>query len=379
MKLNRSQLEALFYDIEDILDYFERSKYSDRRYKLYLSNGDYINYSIPDNCIAHLLGINTPYLIATGIFKSKISFELLKELCNNTYKLHKSEQEGLISYNSLFSEFIIDKVASFKENTKINIFETEFICKYNSQIAYCTNNKNEKYDYIIVRKYKDGKIGILGIVNNNGYFVPMSNQIFQNYENAKKDLDDLIRNQEVTLISGIQITNANPNENYRQNFSLPIDVKLEKTSNLRVYKNNFNCIIDTSQELRYFMNKTNEGINNHYDDNDLIDKIVESIKKGELINVEIFRNTKLINVIESFNDYLCNNQRNTNSSVSETYSMIKKNLEVLKQEFSKLETKHNNLEEQNQMLIEKNTELSVENEQLKETQNKIYEMIKPRN
>lgn len=379
MEFKLYELESLFYDIEDIVDYFERSKYSDRRYKLYLSNGEYINYSIPENCIAHLLGINTPYLMATGLFKSKSSFELLKELCDNPYKLHKAEQEGKISYKTLFSEFVINKVASFKENTKVNIFETQFICKYNSQIAYCTNNKNEKYDYVIVRNYKDGKIGILAIVNNSGYFVPMSNQIFDNYESAKNVLDDLIRNQEITLISGIHITNADPCDGYKQIFYLPIDAKLEKTANLRLYKNNFNCIIDTTQELQYFMNKTNEGINNHYDDNDLIDKIVESIKKGELINIEIFRNTKLIKIIESFNDYLCNNQIGNSNSIEETYSTIKKNLEVLKQEFSKLETKHNILEEQNKNLIEINNELNSENEQLKETQNKIYEMIKPRN
>lgn len=129
MKFNLGELETLFCSINDIIDYIENTKYENRRYKLYLSNGEYLNFSIPNNTIPHLLGVNTTYLSSTNIFKTTNSFELLKELIENPYKIYSLERNGIIKYDNLFSQYIIDKVNSFMENIRINIQNVEFICK----------------------------------------------------------------------------------------------------------------------------------------------------------------------------------------------------------------------------------------------------------
>lgn len=378
MEFTYEKLENLFYDINEIIDYIEGTKNSEKRFRLFLSNGDKINYNIPNNSIAHLLGIDTNYLMSTGLFSSKTSFDLLKEMCNNAFKLNKCRIQGQIDYKQLFSKYILSKVESFKENIKVNIFQTEFICKYNSEITYCTSEKNEKYDYIIVRKYQDGKIGLLGIVRKGNYYVPMSNQIFENYETAEDSLNDLIRNQEITLISGINITNADVCNDYNKTYNLYTDSKLEKLRNMKFYKNQFNTIIDVSQDSEYFMQMANENYSNMNEDKDLIDKIVDSIKNGQLIDIEIFRNTNLIKIIESFNDFICNNSMSADSSVSVTYSTLIKDLNFLKEKVSELETVNNTLQGKNQVLENRNTELNFENDELKEKQEKIYEILKPR-
>ena len=73
-----------------------------------------------------------------------------------------------------------------------------------------------------------------------------------------------------------------------------------------------------------------ENRENIYEDNDLIDLIVESIKEGKLINEEITRDTNLVKIIESFNDYLCKNQENFNENITSSYTKTKKDLEHFK-------------------------------------------------
>lgn len=121
MNFNLSELEDLFYSMKCVVDYMVNSNYEDRRFKIYLSNGQYLNFSINNNNLAHLLGVNTTYLVSTGLFKSTNSFELLNELIENSNKIHKLSNEGIIDYNMLFSKHIINKVLGFIENIKLNI------------------------------------------------------------------------------------------------------------------------------------------------------------------------------------------------------------------------------------------------------------------
>ena len=89
MNFNLSELENLFEEMNEIINYFEMSQYQNRRYRIFLGNGDRINYSIPNDSIAHLLGVNTNYLISTGRFNSTNSFDLLKEMVVNPYRINK--------------------------------------------------------------------------------------------------------------------------------------------------------------------------------------------------------------------------------------------------------------------------------------------------
>ena len=102
MKFNLGELESLFEKIKDIIDYVESAKLKDRRMNLFLGNGDKILFSIPNNTVAHLLGIDTNYLISTGLYNNQNSFELLKEMCENPYKIHKANVDGIINYDHLF-------------------------------------------------------------------------------------------------------------------------------------------------------------------------------------------------------------------------------------------------------------------------------------
>lgn len=380
MEFNLSQLEGMFYDIQAIIGYFEQSEYDSRRNTIFLSSGEKLNYSVPKNRIAHLLGINTDYLRSTGIFREDNAYDLLKELSNNAYKIHQLSRNGVISYSNLFSPYIKNKLEAFIENIKINIFQTELVCKYESRKTYTISEKRQKYDYIIVKKYPDtGKYGILGLVKAPGEFnyVPMSSQLYNTEEELDKALEELIQNQDITIMNGMTVSNINVDNDYNKSYTLPLDIKYTKLKKLKEYKINYNCGIDVTQDYEYSLSETLKHMDNHFDDNTIIDEIARCIKQGKLIDVNTYRNTKLFNVIDAFNDYICTNGVGTSEEVGTRYSTIKKELEEVKKQLLLSNNTIFELTEENTELKTSVSKLTSQNESYQETQQKILELINP--
>ena len=378
MNFNLGDLERLFDDIKEIINFIEISQYQNRRHRIFLGNGDRLNFSIPNDTISHLLGINTNYLISTGRFNSTNSFEVLKEMCENPYRINQLYNDGIIKYENLFSPFIINKLEGFRENIKINIEETEMVCKYNSSRTFISEENTQKYDYIIIKKYQDGKIGILGLVNKESYYVPMSNQLFASFEEAKETLDSYIKNQEVSIITGVNVFNTETD--FDKTYYLSLNNKINKIKNIKECKKIFNCSLDLSGDYEYTISRLVQNRTDYYEDNDLIDIIVNSIKEGKLIDTNVFRDTNLSKIIETFNDYLCETQIGRNSSVSESYTQMKKDLEHLRNKLTEANEKISVLTEKNGDLTELAKNLTKENTEYKDSEEKILQILnrKPR-
>lgn len=299
-------------------------------------------------------------------------------MCENPYRIHKLYLEGIIKYENLFSPFIIQKIESFKENIKINICETELVCKYDKSRALISDELTEKYDYIIVKKYTNDKFGILGLVNNISYYVPMSNQLYNSFDEALETLNKYLKNQEVTIITGVNYFNTLTD--FDKSSYLPLNNKIDKIKNIKSYKDLFNCSLDLSGDYEYSIKRLKENRNNLFEDNDLIDMIVDSIKMGKLMDTKIFRDTNLSKIIEAFNDHLCSTTINSNNSISESYSKIKKDLETFKSKLLETEESNEDLKEKVDYLTEANQILKTENTEYKETETKILELLskKPR-
>lgn len=69
MDYNLSELESIFNEIENVLDYVDRIELEEKSYILFLANNDRLKVKINKENIAHLLGINTDYLKNTGHYK----------------------------------------------------------------------------------------------------------------------------------------------------------------------------------------------------------------------------------------------------------------------------------------------------------------------
>lgn len=375
MNFNLGELEELFEKINKIIDTVEKERYSDKRQQLYLSNGERITISMPNDSIAHLLGINTNYLISTSRFTNTKSFDLLREMCENAYRIHSLHKDGFINYDKLFSPYIFNKLESFDQNLKFDISEIELVCRYNSERAYVNGDSGEKYDYIIVKKYDDDKIGILGLVKKGTTYVPMTNQLYDSFEQAKDNLEKYLKNQEITIISGLNYYNVNTD--YSSKYHTTLNQKSEKLSIMKNYRKLFNCTIDVSGDFDYTLDKLKSNRNNDYKDNELINTIASSIKSGSLIEEE-YLETSLVPIIEAFNNFLCSSTKVSNSAEA-SYTQLKNDLLELRSKLTELQKEKNSLTTANESLQSRVTTLEEENTILLDTQDKIYQLIKPRN
>lgn len=374
MNFKMFELEDLFNKINEIINFIEKTNYSYRRQQIYFSNGEKITISTPNESIAHLIGINLDYLRSTRIYKNKNSFELLKEMSENAYTIYQAACKGIINYDKLFSKYILNKIEGFHQNIKIDTNDIEVVCKYNSEKNYTSGDLTEKYDYIIVKRYSNGKIGILGLVNNDYTYAPMSNQLYNSFQEAKENLEKYLKNQEITLINGLNLYDIN--SDYQSKFHPTINSKLEKFNILKKYKHIFNCSIDISGEYEFYIDKLVTRRETDYKDNDIIETIVESISKGKLIENESI-DSSLKPIIDTFNDYLCSNIASS-SDIKESYTDLKNNLENFKTKLLETEKVNNQLSDKNSILESENIELKDENKQLKENEKKILQILKPR-
>jgi len=377
MIMNLNELESLLYNIGDIIDYVEKAQIDKSKTKIYLGNNEDISFSVPKESIPHLLGINTTYLASTNVFKSKNSFELIKEMCENPYRIHSLAKDGILNYDQLFSPYVFDKINIFKENIKINIFETEFVCKYEPTRSYMTTNNTEKYDYIIVKRYSDGRIGVLGIVKNEYTYVARSNQIYSDFETFVNENRSTMNNQEITLITGINIYNAFYGTS--RPFKINIEGKLQKLQKMIDYKKCFNASIDVSSDFIYHLGLLENEKQDRYKRNDNIDEIVERIMEQELIDQTLIEDANLLRVVNAYNDSLCNKETNSESTRI-AYSDAISELDKFKKLVEDLNITVTDLTKRNEELTNKVNELSEENTEYKEKEEKVLELLtkKPR-
>ena len=129
----------------------------------------------------------------------------------------------------------------------------------------------------------------------------MSNQAYDNEEDLNKTFEKLITNQEITYISGINymyICDFDPKKTYLnlKNKSLRMNI----LSNL---KDKYNASIDVNREYSYLLNGASENRQKNFNDETLIEDIVENIKDGKIIEAKT-NNNNLNLVISAFNDFI---------------------------------------------------------------------------
>ena len=129
---NRSEFDELIGGISECLDWHYREKFAERSYNLRLDNGEDLRIVFNNNTLAHLLGINTEYLKATGLFKGS-SYEILRMICNDSYRLYNMIRQGHLTFENFISDFAFDKVKGFKNICGIDLYNIEFICKYSKE------------------------------------------------------------------------------------------------------------------------------------------------------------------------------------------------------------------------------------------------------
>lgn len=351
--------------------YNRNSRYKDK-FSLTFANGDNIKIYVPNSSVPHLLGVNTNYLMSSGLYREKSSYELLNKMCEDRYRLYRYINDNIIDEKQLFSEHIEKKNSAFIQNLKINIFNMIFACPYDSSRSYTTGKETYKFDYILVNKpaYEEKGIFMLGLaanidkVNKSKIYVPMSNQYFESIEEAEERFGLIFNNQKLTIPTMLTSTSTNNTSK----FFLHGDQKLAKARETQQIADKCFATLDVSEDYRWLLKKYYDSMNSGgYVQKDYATIITDCITTGKIITPQMFDlqsfagvNEFLLGIINAHNDFISHDSTVAiNDPSVPTYTDLKKEVE-------ELTTTRDALISANKELVSTNDILAKENKDLEE-------------
>lgn len=355
-------LNPYSYDKKDLID-----DLTEKSMLAFLSNGDSFSYSIPKKSLAHLLGIDTDYLATTSIFgKNLNSYELLLQFAKNAKKVFDYSSRGIIDITRVISPYVLLKIDSFYENVNLDLNHVDFICKYDKNRSYGYANFSFDMDYMIVQQKNDKYYLLILVKENNGdSCIPISNQVFDSYDELYKSLLTKIPNQEITLLSGLNIRNRK----YKPiKFWIRSEDRLNKIKALLDFANDFDCIPNiTSDHIRSL-----EILDSNREDKGqmylIYEKIGKVMSRKELIDYDKLgiryesAPQALISVIDSYNSSLFedadsfdkySNVQKQNQSLQEKLDNALEKVKQLDAELNEITNKYKDAINDNEILSQK--------------------------
>lgn len=348
-----------FFEEEDIcysfLDDNDRKKIrlDERKTMLFLSNGDVVNYTINKKNLAHLLGINTDYLLATGMYSENNSYDILKKFVISDSVSYKKHTDGIIDLNRVLSPYIEEKLNSFEKNAFININDCQFVCKYDKNRAYGFYDTTSTMDYIVVQQ-SEGMyyISILS-EDDKGNYLPVSNQVFNSYEEFYNKVFPIITNQEITLINGMSI---------KQGYSFPkklwvnVQARNSKLETLAKNARDFECIPNVLNDYLYSQKIISDNRMDNNVNNALFIKIASLMETKNVINLNKLGfssediSPEMHNLINAYNNSLFEDngfdENKLFTDVQEENETLKKEIKAAQEKIDELNAKYNLIEEQ---------------------------------
>lgn len=369
--MQMTKFEYLMELIANNVETYNRSSRYKDKFSLTFANGDNIKIYVPNSSVPHLLGINTNYLMSSGLYREKSSYELLNKMCEDRYRLYRYINDNIIDEKQLFSEHIEKKNSAFIQNLKINIFNMIFACPYDSSRSYTTGKETYKFDYILVNKpaYEEKGIFMLGLAANidkfdkSKIYVPMSNQYFESIEEAEERFGLIFNNQKLTIPTMLTSTSTNNTSK----FFLHGDQKLAKARETQQIADKCFATLDVSEDYRWLLKKYYDSMNSGgYVQKDYATIITNCITTGKIITPQMFDlqsfagvNEFLLGIINAHNDFISHDSTVAiNDPTVPTYTDLKKEVE-------ELTTTRDALISANKELVSTNDILAKENEGLK--------------
>lgn len=366
--VNKADFDNLVEKIEGCLTWYEKRNFDEKVYKLCLANGDNISIIFPKQTIAHLFGIKTEYLKSTNLFKTKSSYDMLKEICNDPYKVYKLVNSGYLTYSSFISPYADDKTENFIGNCGINdINSIEFICHYVKEYSFITGKQQLEGDYYICYRKPNGLL-ILGLKKEGKYYQPMTNRVIDfNDRDSKEFLSQLLTNQNITMISTIMLNNGYDDS---KKIFYDYNEKIKKIKLLRSYAEDYDSTVEIDRDYLFVLEKYSKMFNLSKELDDVLSFISEAMQNKCPINLNKLKSTgvclteSMINMINEYNKSL--EKELTTLSTSTYVKKAKAERDKLREEFVELTNKFNELMSSNNELTQKIASLEDENTKLKE-------------
>ncbi len=379
---NKNEYDQLIEKATECLEWYEKNNFDDKIYNLTLDNGDKLKISFGPGTIAHLLGFNTEYLKSTGVFP-KNSYDILKMICNDSYRLYNMVNHGNLTYDSFISNYAEEKMESFTNVCGINLYDIDFVCKYSKEYSYITGYPQLEADYYI--GYRIGDIlHVIGFVKNGGYYYPMTNRYIDFKDEEEMEfLKQLLEKQVITMpvSSNMYFKKGN---SYSNTIYLYDQKKPQKIKTISDYAKEYKAIVDVSVGYGYAIEKLLKQYNSKNTTTPLLSKVFNSIEKRLYINVKEIENefgTISEDVLELINRYNKSVNRDVTAALDEHTKNVQEENAHLKNEKQKhieeLDELRRELLEAKCMietLEQENSEYKVREEETVEAMKRIYKL-----
>ena len=362
-----------YFGKEDDYNFYEKDNFehktdlSKKSYLMFLSNGDRIRVKIPKTSIPHLLGINTEYLKSTGLYKGMNSYEIMLDFIKNSNEAFQKHESGIINLDKILSPYIDKKLDSLTENLNINTNCCEMICKYDRGKTYGYSADFDDMSYLILQK-KNEKYYVLKLaMSEDGTCFPMSNQVFNSYEECKENLSSYLIYQELTLLSNLWVYYNNSTVGKFPILEWDRKQKLEK---LKKLSEDFECTPNIIADFIYSLKIRDDKRQGNIRTSNIIEILCDCIKNKKVFDISLTNvdQEDILKIIETYNDSLFSE---ITASTDNSYSDLQNENISLKKEIERLRLENKSLSETVNYRDEELNEVKTQNNELREDINKV--------
>lgn len=243
---------------ESIIEYDK--KLNGRNYQIILANGEVIFLTFTQNILAHLLGVQYPYLKKQSLFKGMTSYSALTFICNNPEIIKEEIRNGNLKMDLMFSKMLERKNMSIIRAPYLNsniLNKIVFACKYNEHISIKNSDKNPlQSEYIVGMHNDEGDMTVLGMIKEeeSNYFKINSNLLVPNNKDYFDELKTMIGYQTLTYPVSATVYRQSSYSSEPQLVYLNEESKLNKIELLEYYcvklGTNIDSTADTKRQLK---------------------------------------------------------------------------------------------------------------------------------
>lgn len=383
MSYNKYELSEIFDKIDKLLQrYFDkeneynfdekdeeerRNDLSKKSYLMFLSNGERIKIKIPKSSIPHLLGINTEYLKSTGLYKGMNSYEIMLDFIKNSNEAFQKHESGIINLDKILSPYINKKLDSLIENLNINTNCCEMICKYDRGKTYGYSADFDDMSYLILQK-KNEKYYVLKLaMAEDGTCFPMSNQVFNSYEECKENLSSYLIYQELTLLNNLWVYYNNSTIG---KFSILEWERRERLEKLKKLSEDFECTPNIIADFIFSLKIRDDKRQGNIRTSNIIEKLCDCIKNKKVFDMDLtnVEQEDILKIIETYNDSLFSE---ITASTDNSYSDLQTKNKNLEKEVERLRLENKSLSDTVNYRDEELNEIKTQNNELREDINKV--------
>ena len=140
----------------------------------------------------------------------------------------------------------------------------------------------------------------------------------------------------------------------------------------------FNCSIDVTDDYKYTLNKVTSNRTTFQETDNVIEIIVSAIVNGSLIDASMYSDSKLLEIINAWNDHIFSVQMGSNDG-EKTYTSMITDLKMAKEKIIELEKRNQELQIDNEALSTANANLQNQASESEQKIEKVLKILKPEN